>query len=202
MRDLQAGLVSLQQRAAELSKSVAETSRNLEAEERWKTLFTAKGDVLAETVIEAFRELGAKAEPGAQAGMILSSNSMASTPWSRSRVRKARPQKQNAAQLEKWVAGFKAERGSDPKGILLVNAHCETPLSERAAPAFPHQMLKYSCQREHCLVTAAQLLGLLLTARAHPEKRIDLVNSLFSTVGIYRDFSDYRALLDSAAAAP
>jgi hypothetical protein len=143
LRDLQTGLLSLQQQAAELSKSIEETSRKLEAEERWKTLFTAKGDVLAETVIEAFRELGAKAEPGAP--------------------------------------------GRDDVVVEFAGKHAVVEVKGKKSSAAE--------------ADAAQLLGLLLTARAHPEKRVDLVNSLFSTVGIYRDFSDYRAFLDSPGAA-
>jgi hypothetical protein len=101
----------------------------------------------------------------------------------------------DAAQLEKWVAGFKEASGADAKGILLVNAFCETPLAERKEPAFPHQMLKYSTQREHCLMTATQLLGLLLAARAEPSRRVELVNSIFTTNGVLAGYSDYASFL-------
>ncbi|MBP9902178.1 MAG: hypothetical protein IT579_19455, partial [Verrucomicrobia subdivision 3 bacterium] len=108
----------------------------------------------------------------------------------------------DAAQLEKWVAGFKEQNGTDPKGILLIDAYCETPLNERIEPAFPNQMLKYSTQREHCLATTTQLLGLLLEARVHPEKRVDLVNTLFSTIGVYTQFADWETFLIALPTAP
>ena len=108
----------------------------------------------------------------------------------------------DAAQLEKWVAGSKEEKGKDAKGILFVNAYSETPLADRTEPVFPQQMLKYSTQREHCLMSTLQLLGLLLEARAHPDRRVDLVSSLFSTVGVYQQFANWRAFLIADTPAP
>jgi hypothetical protein len=54
---------------------------------------------------------------------------------------------------------------------------------------------------EHCLLTTTQLLGLLLEARAHPEKRVELINSLFSTMGVYQQFSVWKAFLTNPAPA-
>jgi hypothetical protein len=50
--------------------------------------------------------------------------------------------------------------------------------------------------------TTTQLLGLLLEARTNPEKRKDLVNGLFSTVGVYQEFSDWQKVLIAPAPAP
>lgn len=63
-RELCDNLVSIQRQADELSKTITAKSKQLDAEERLKTLFTAKGDNLADAVTEVFQELGAKAEPG------------------------------------------------------------------------------------------------------------------------------------------
>jgi len=155
----------------------------------------------AVTGIDVFQELGVKAthgEPGRD-DVIVEFDGMHAV--IEVKGKKGSAAESDAAQLEKWVAGFKEEKGADPKGILLVNAYCETPLAERTEPAFPHQMLKYSTQREHCLMTTTQLLGLLLEARAHSERRVDLVNSLFSTVSVYPQFADWRTFLIAPAPA-
>lgn len=158
-------------------------------------MFTGKGDILVDTVITVLTELGLKAFLGetGRDDIVVEFNGQSAVVEVKGK--KGSAAEADAAQLEKWVAGFKQEKNSDPKGILMVNAFCETPLLERKEQAFPHQMLKYSTQREHCLMTTLQLLGLLLEARAYPEKKSELVDSLFSTVGIYTGFSDWRSFL-------
>lgn len=197
-RELRNELISLQKQSADILKKIGQTSAELDVEDKLKVLFTAKGDILLEMVMDVFRSLGTKAtggEPGRDDIIIEFEGKPA---VAEVKGKKKSAAEEDAAQLEKWVAGFKAEKGSDPKGILLINAFCETPLAERNEPPFPHQMLKYSSQREHCLITTLQLLGLLLEARAHPEKRVELVNSLFSTVGVYPEFTDWKKFLISS----
>jgi hypothetical protein len=201
-RKLRDNLLTLQQQAGELSKAIEATSKQLGDEEKLKILFTAKGDALTDTVIEALRELGAKAEPGEPGRDDIIIEYERKHAVAEVKGKKSSAAEADAAQLEKWVAGFKEDKGMDPKGILLVNAYCETPLAERTDPPFPDQMLKYSTRREHCLMTTTQLLGLLLEARAHPEKRVELVNSLFLTIGVYQQFSDWRTFLTAPVAGP
>ncbi len=201
-REIREDLVSTQRQADELSKAVIAKSKQLEAEERLKILFTAKGDDLVDAVTEVFQELGAKAEPGEPGRDDIVVEFGGKHAVVEVKGKKSSAAEADAAQLEKWVAGFKEDKGMDPKGVLLVNAYCETPLAERTDPPFPDQMLKYSTLREHCLMTTTQLLGLLLEARIHPEKRVELVNSLFSTIGVYQQFSDWRSFLTAPAATP
>lgn len=194
-RDLRKDLVELQVQSDQITNNIKTKTTELEIEDKLKILFTGKGDSLVDTVIDVLKELGAKAnngEPGRDDVIIEFEGKHAVIEV---KGKKGSAAEADAAQLEKWVAGFKEEKGTDPKGILLIDAYCETPLAARTEPPFPHQMLKYSTQREHCLMTTTQLLGLLLEARTHPKKRIELVDSLFSTVGVYKQFSDWRAFL-------
>ena len=46
-------------------------------------------------------------------------------------------------------------------------------------------MLKFSKDREHCLLSTYQLLKLLIEIKQHPEKSEDLIKELLNTVGIY-----------------
>ena len=199
--EIRENLVSMQRQVDDLSKTITEKSKQLELEERLKILFTAKGDDLANVVTEVFLELGVKSTPGEPGRDDIVLNFEGKDAVVEVKGKKSSAAEADAAQLEKWVAGFKEDKGTDPKGILLVNAYCETPLTERTDPPFPDQMLKYSTRREHCLMTTTQLLGLLLEARAHPEKRVDLVNSLFSTTGVYQQYSDWRSFLTAPVAA-
>jgi len=197
--ELRANLISLQTEADELSKQIRAATVELEAEDRLKVLFTGKGDILVETVISVLKELGAKAAPGEPGRDDIVLEFQGKHAVLEVKGKKSSAAESDAAQLEKWVAGFKERTGTDPKGILLVNAFCGTTLSERTEPAFPDQMLKYSIQREHCLMTTTQLLGVLLEARSHPEKRVDLVNGLFSTVGVHSQFTDCRNFLSASS---
>jgi hypothetical protein len=194
-RELRSKLVSLQAQSDDISKQINSTTLELEVEDKLKVLFTGTGDTLADTVINVFRELGVKADPGEPGRDDVIAEFDGKHAVIEVKGRKSSAAESDAAQLEKWVAGFMEERGQEAKGILLVNAFCETSLTDRTLAAFPNQMLKYSKQREHCLMTTTQLLGLLLEARAHTEKRVDLINSLFSTIGIYQEFADWRTFL-------
>jgi hypothetical protein len=200
-RELRDNLVSTQRQADELSKTVIAKSKQLEAEERLKILFTAKGDDLADAVTEVFQELGAKAEPGEPGRDDIIIEFEGKHAVVEVKGRNGSAAEKDVAQLQKWVSISLADREIDAKGILLVNAFCDTPIAERVEPAFPDQMLKLAKKYEHCLLTTTQLLGLLLEARVHPEKRVELVNSLFSTIGVYQQFSDWRTFLTTSVAA-
>ena len=99
-------------------------------------------------------------------------------------------QEKHAAQLEKWVSEYFTEHGVHPKGILIVNPYCNLPLDKRTEQAFPNQMLKYSTNREHCLLTTVQLLGILLTTWDRPEIRPEIVRSIFDNVGVFDGYED------------
>lgn len=188
-------LIKLNQQKDSILQLIAEKNHELAAENKLKILFTAKGDVLAHAVMDIFRQIGANAQPGdpGRDDIIVEFNGKLAVVEVKGK--KGSAAEADAAQLEKWVAGTKEQREINPKGILVINAYCETPLLARIEPAFPHQMLKYSFQREHCLITTTQLLGLFLETRANPEKRVSLVDSLFSTVGVFDGFSDISTFL-------
>lgn len=164
-------------------------------EEALKILIAGKGPVLEEQVIETLREIGFKAEKGepGRDDVILEWRGRAAVAEIKGKEKSAA--EKDAAQLEKWVSGQFEKTGAVPKGILIVNAFCDTPLPERKHSAFPDQMLKYSKGREHCLITTTQLLGMLLAVRENPGKRAELIESIFNTVGVYAQFGDYNKFL-------
>ena len=94
----------------------------------------------------------------------------------------------NSAQLEKWSSEFMEKNGKEPKSILIVNAYCDLPLSERKEAIFPNQMLKYAEKKEQCLLSTYQLLNLLVDIKEHPENSENLIMELLETVGIYNKY--------------
>ncbi len=89
----------------------------------------------------------------------------------------------HAAQLTKWVANYYSEKGENPKGILMVNTYRDTPLRERQGPDFPDQMLAYSTQMKHCLMTCSQLLCLYIDFKTEKISANKLVDKIFNTIG-------------------
>ena len=99
-------------------------------------------------------------------------------------VRKSAAEK-HAAQLEKWASLCFEEQGKLPKALLIVNAFCNSPISERNEDIFPHQMLKYSKARGHALISTTQLLCLYIEVRSNPECKKERIKELISTIGVY-----------------
>ncbi len=103
----------------------------------------------------------------------------------------------HGAQLEKWVSEYYSEHGTNPKGILVVNAFNETPLNARTKKAFPDQMLSYFQNRGHCLISGIQLLGVYLDFRDDTGKRTERIDRLFGTEGVFDGYHDWSNFLVS-----
>jgi hypothetical protein len=188
-------LNKLTRAAEETEKAIANVSAELKTEDKFRDLFTEKGDLLVDAVIDAFRALGAVAErgePGRDDVIVTFGDSYAVLEV---KGKKGSAAEKDAAQLEKWVAGFKENHEKDAKGILVVNAFCETPLDERSQPAFPDQMLNYCSKREHCLITSTQLLGIVLASREKQQEASRYLKKIFRTVGIFDEFIDHNGFL-------
>jgi hypothetical protein len=105
----------------------------------------------------------------------------------------------HAAQLEKWSAEFFERTEKKPKPILIVNAFKDKPLTERKADVFPNQMLKYSISRDHCLISTLQLLGLYYYVQNHPSELDKQIEKIFSTIGIYEEFTEWDNFISYAS---
>ncbi|MDE7062579.1 MAG: hypothetical protein K2O73_04960 [Lachnospiraceae bacterium] len=102
----------------------------------------------------------------------------------------------NAAQLEKWVSEHIEKYEKQPKAILLVNAFRNVRLDERAEAVFPSQMLKYASNREQCLLSTTQFLGLYLDCMNHPEQKKDNIDKLLHTVGEYKEYMNFADFIE------
>jgi hypothetical protein len=154
--------------------------------ERRKGLVTASGAALEALAHEAFAALGFTLETPQEgrADSVLRLGKRAAVVEIKGQ--KGSAKEQDAAQLYKWVAAYYADHGEDAKGLLLVNAFHQTPLSKRKRAAFPNQMLKFAVdQQQFCLITGEQLLALWLKADAEPRSRKTLAESLLDCTGIF-----------------
>ncbi|MNL63055.1 hypothetical protein D3C87_1871450 [compost metagenome] len=63
-------------------------------------------------------------------------------------------------------------------------------------------MLKYSMDRDHCLLTTIQLCTLLLHCRANPDDKDAEVDNLISTTGIYKSLKSWKDYIESTPQKP
>lgn len=103
---------------------------------------------------------------------------------------------EHAMQLEKWVTEYSLEKKIVPKGILIVNTFRDLELSKRTGIDFPDQMKKFSLKRDHCLLTATQLLGLYYDCINHPQNKDTILNSIFETIGELSEYKDWQKFIE------
>src|SRR5260370_5121176 len=183
---LEEELNMLRRRADEQKRLITEIERN-------KILFTGKGKVLKLQVKKIFEELGftvTEAEPG-RADLVLQYYDKIAVVEVKGVDRKSAAES-HARQLEQWVSEYYLDNnGVKAKGILIVNAFKDTPLTDRKEPPFPDQMLPYAQAREHCLMTGLQLLGLYLDCQDDDEKKRKMIDLMFGTNGIFSEYQNW-----------
>ena len=170
----------------EWSTAAVARSDALRQIERRKALVTATGTALELLAEEAFLALGFDVEQGnlGRADRIVRLGENVAVVEIKGV--KGSATERHAAQLTKWVASYHADHGVQPKGILVVNAFCQTPLSQRSKEPFPDQMRGFAVeQQQFCLLTARELLDLWLKADADPTRAPDLAASILGCVGVY-----------------
>ncbi len=183
-------LSMLQQDMNKLRASIDAKRTEISNLERYKLLLCAKGNALHRQVIDVFKELGIDATEGSPGrdDILLTYEKFIGVAEVKGTNKSAA--EAHAAQLEKWVSEYLTEKGIKPKGFLIVNAFHDVPPINRNEDPFPNQMLKYSANREHCLITTSQLLGIFFTVKSNPEKKSEIIQSLFATTGIFKGFED------------
>lgn len=171
-----------------IERAIEKQKKVIYSTQQYKTLLTASGDRLEEIVKKVMVELGfvlLNAERG-RSDIIAEFGSFKVVIEIKG-VTKSAAEK-HAAQLEKWAAQFIEENGKIPKAILIVNGYCDTPLQNRKEEVFPHQMLKYSESRNHCLMTTTQLLCLFIEVKNNPSCLNDRIEELLQTTGKYNRY--------------
>ena len=185
---------TIESKIAKLQEELENERVAIQAVQKYKLLLTSSGSVLEEIVKQVLAELGfvlLEAEKG-RSDIVAKYGENAIVAEVKG-VTKSAAEK-HAAQLEKWVAQYVEENGALPKGILIVNGYCDTPLNERLEEVFPQQMLKYCVARGHVLLTSTQLLCLYIEICKNPVCKEERITELLSCVGKYeryRETKDY-----------
>jgi hypothetical protein len=71
---------------------------------------------------------------------------------------------------------------------LIVNAFRDIAPAKRTSAAFPNQMLTYSKNRNHALVTTTQLYVALDQIETGAITALDFLNELHGTVGVLKGY--------------
>lgn len=187
----------LEKKFDELRGELVEQKHRIEEIQRYKLLLTASGGPLEEITKQVLSELGFSildSERG-RSDIIAKYGDIGVVAEIKG-VSKSAAEK-HAAQLEKWASQYIEENGAVPKGLLIVNGFCDTPIEERTEDVFPNQMLKYSEARGHALITTTQLLCLFIETRRNPECKYERINELLSCVGKYKRYQDVSQYLET-----
>ena len=185
---------TIENKIAKLQEELENERVAIQAVQKYKLLLTSSGRVLEEIAKQVLAEIGftlLEAEKG-RSDIVAKYGETAIVAEVKG-VTKSAAEK-HAAQLEKWVAQYIEENEVSPKGILIVNGFCDTPLSERLEEVFPQQMLKYCIARGHVLLTSTQLLCLYIEICKNPVCKEERITELLSCVGKYeryRETKDY-----------
>lgn len=160
-----------------------------------KQLWTASGSTLENAVKQVFIELGFVMLPSEarRDDIIMELHGRVVVVEVKGQSKSAA--EKNAAQLEKWVSTYIERHEVTPKGILVVNTFREQPLEDRKEVSFPNQMLSYSKNRGHCLITTLQLCSLLLHCRANPMDKENIIEDLLTTVGVFQRFDTWNEFI-------
>lgn len=171
-----------------IRKTLATEMEQLHLIQKDKILLFGQGDLLAAHVKDVLNEIGISAQKGPEGrdDLILQYGDQIGVAEVTGTKKSASEEK--AAQLEKWVSNHLIKNQKHAKPFLIVNAYREVALEKRSEPAFPAQMLEYTKDRKHCLITTTQLLTILITIRMQPEKREEIINQLFNTVGVLEGY--------------
>jgi len=197
--DVNKQINEIAEQIAQLHAKFENVSSELATITRKKLLFTASGDSLESEVRTIFELLGfeiLEAEPNRDDLIVKYKEQIAVVEIKGVNGSSA---EKHATQLEKWVSTFHEKHEILPKGILMVNSFREDELDARNVVTFPNQMLAYSEKRDHCLMTTLQFLGLYFNIRLNPSRKEELIETLFTTVGVYTDFSDWKEFISKSS---
>ncbi|MCP2293620.1 hypothetical protein APR11_000024 [Nocardia amikacinitolerans] len=177
-------------RIAELQSELTTLSDDLGRIEYLKNLVSGTGRALELAVKEVLEILGGRVEepePGRDDWIVHFPERVAVVEVKG--LGKSAGEK-NATQLEKWVINYHDRHEIFPKGILVINAWRNKPLSDRNEKAFPDQMLPYCERSDHCLITGAQMLAIHQHVLRNPGAAGEIRQSLLATAGRFSNFAD------------
>lgn len=183
-------IVSLKEEINNLQAMLQAKKSELVELNEYKLLVTAQGATLEKTVATVLSDIGFKLLEGSGKGdLIVGFKEQIFIIEVRGRENKG-AQEADAASLEKRTAKHFEDTGKLAKAILIVNGFSELTLSTRPQDIFTQSTIKYSTQREHCLLSGFQLLCLYGEYTKSPDKQSLIVDKLAKCVGLLTDYTD------------
>jgi len=163
--------------------------------EQRKILFAGSGKEMEDQVKDILEEMGYTFMGGLQdgEGLIFKYNDRIAVVETKGVSGGAL--EKHAIQLEKAIIEYYSSHEIMPKGVLVVNVYKDTPLDDRNVAPFPSNLISYSEKRDHCLITGLQLLGLYIDCKDNPDKKAQVIASIFSTSGVFGYYQDWRGFL-------
>ena len=163
--------------------------------EQRKILFAGSGKEMEDQVKDILEEMGCTFMGGLQdgEGLIFKYNDRIAVVETKGVSGGAL--EKHAIQLEKAIIEYYSSHEIMPKGVLVVNVYKDTPLDDRNVAPFPSNLISYSEKRDHCLITGLQLLGLYIDRKDNPDKKAQVIASIFSTSGVFGYYQDWRGFL-------
>lgn len=157
--------------------------------EKWKHLIFSDGIAFQNICVDAFKKLGFKiVDTSDQKADITMQNDTQKIICEVKGKTKSAAEK-DAAQLEKFILTEKIENDTQNiKGILVINAYRNENPKEREK-AFPDQMIPYSKNAKHCLMTGLDLWSLVIQAEEDPEKITEFQEKILNSIGVLRGSS-------------
>lgn len=176
-------LSELNEKLEKTEAEINERKKNLLNYRFLKALFASDGGTLETVVGLVLREIGFEIEKPAnnRDDLIIRTGKKIAIVEVKG-LKKSAAEK-NAAQLQKWVSSYHAEKGDNPKGILIVNTFKNVRIENRKEADFPNQMIPYAKRMNHCLITGLQLLCIYLDFKSKKLKKKEIVDMFFNTDG-------------------
>lgn len=178
-------IAALERQHAEILEQIEQVRADQEADQQWKRLVFAHGEVLERQVEEAFKLIGfqvlERAAGRSDIRMELSETRLVVEVKGLTKS----AAESHVAQLEKWIAE-ELSYGENAKGVLVANAWRTKAPRERNEAPFPDQMMGYSISRGHCLITGLQRLAMVRRVLAEPASAASVAEQITTTVGVVK----------------
>ncbi len=183
-------IVSLKEEINNLQSMLNAKKAELIGLNEYKLLVTAHGATLEKNVATVLSDLGFKLLEGSGNGdLIVGYKDQLFIIEVRGRDSKGALES-DAASLEKRTAKHFEDTGKLAKAVLIVNGYSELPLSDRPQEVFTQATIKYSTQREHCLLSGFQLLCLYGDYTKNPDKQAHYVEKIAKCIGLLPDYTE------------
>lgn len=176
----------------ELQKSIIEKEKELKLIQEEKIIFTGSGTTLEKIIVDELNQVGFQIlkydENSKDEDIVIAYNDKVAVVEVKGVDGSA--SEKHTSQTVKWKSMYHIEHDVLPKGFLVVNAFKDRELEKRQ-DYFPNQMLKYATQQEICLLTTLQIFNIKCYLKDNPDKKDEIINELYNTVGVYNKFEKW-----------